>query len=260
MAETVHFRPEAIAWWSALLGIAPRLGRCHRWEARDHGPADAGDGAEQHPTDTLVLCLAGAARIEHGRRRCDLAPGDALVLRPGAWHRHAPLRRGALLYRQGAIAGRSDFFLEDHRLRIVAAWPEHPARGLLAAIGAAADEAERRGRLADLLGHLAREAVEPLPATHPACLPMEYALFEHLHRADAVARIVRASGLSRAQAYRVFRSRWGAGIAAAVRGERVELGRALLADGIPPAEVAARCGMPGRGTFARALARRPLTR
>lgn len=253
--ETIHFRPETVAWWASLLGSAPRLRRCHRWEPRDHGPARSGDRLEQHPTDTLVLCLAGSARVEHGRKRCDLAPGDALILRPGAWHRHAPLRRGALVYRQGVMAGRSDFFLEDHRLRVVAAWPEHPARDLLRGLGEAATEDDRRRLLGELIGHLANESVEPLPAAHPACLPMEYALWEELHRPDTVERIVRASGLSRAQAYRVFRGRWGVGVATAVRTQRLELARALLGGGIPVAETAARCGMPSVGAFSRAFTR-----
>jgi AraC-like DNA-binding protein len=249
--ETIRFCPETIAWWSALLAAADRIGRVHRWDVAGHGPDADQDGLEQHPTTTLVLCLAGTLRIEDGRQRCDLAVGDALAVRPGAWHRHAPLRPGALAYRQGVIAGRSDFFLESAQLRVIAAWPEQPARRLLEAVGDAADETVRVRRLRELLRHLRQEAVEPLPEGHAACLAMEYALWENLHRRDVALRIQRASGLARAQAYRVFRAHWGAGIATVVRRERMLLARSLLEAGLPVAEASRRCGIADRRTFAR---------
>lgn len=248
MAETLRFRPEAVAWWGALMAAGGRLGRVHRWELTAAGPA----GLEQHPTDTLVLCLAGSARVEDGRQRLDLAAGDAVVIRPGAWHRHAPLRGGALVYQQGVIAGRSDFFFCDSRLNLVASWPEQPARRLLAALGAEEDAEHRRFRLRELLAHLASESVEPLPASHPAALAMEFALWQNLHRPDAAARILAASGLSRVQAWRVFRGRFGSGIAAVVRRERMEMARSLLAGGLAVGEVARRCGITDRTVFARA--------
>lgn len=252
MAETLRFRPEAVAWWTALMQAGGRLGRVHRWDVSAAGPA----GLEQHPTDTLVLCLAGSARIEDGRRRLDLAAGDAVVVRPGAWHRHAPLRPGAQVYQQGVIAGRSDFFLEDQRLRLVASWPEQPARRLLAAIGSEPAEPGRRDRLRELLARLAGESIEPLPAAHPAVLAMEYALWQNLHRPDASARVLAASGLSRVQAWRVFRARFGGGVASVLRRERMELARTLLAGGLGVAETARRCGIRDRTVFARAYRRR----
>jgi AraC-like DNA-binding protein len=237
------------------MAASARLGRVLRWAAAERGPRAGLLGLEQHKTDTLVLCLAGAARIEDGRNRLDLAAGDALVIRPGAWHRHAALRPGALVYRQGVIAGRSDFFLEDPGLSIVAAWPEQPARNLLAAIGEADDEDERRARLRALLAHLAGETATPLPTQHPVALAMEYALWENLHRPDAVARVVQASGLSRVQAWRIFRARFGCGIASAVRRERMQLARVLLGDGLAVGAVAQRCGIADRSVFARAYRR-----
>ena len=221
MLATIRFTPELVVWWPLLMGIRGRLGRIHRWEPAGRGPTGGSQVLEQHPTDTLVLCLQGSARVEDGRTRLDLAAGDALVLRPGTWHRHAPIRRGSLHYQQGVVAGRSDFFIADDRLRVSASWPEQPSWRMLSAIGASADEDGRRHGLAALLEHLATESAEPVPAEHPAVLAMEYTMWQQLHRPDTVARIVAASGLSRVQAYRLFGRHWGMGIAAAVRRARL---------------------------------------
>lgn len=256
MPETVRFRPEVVAWWSSLMALKTRIGRVHRWDAAGRGPGGWIQGLEQHHTDTLVICLAGTSRVADGRTRIDLAVGDALVIRPGTWHSHADLSPGSVVYQQGVIAGRSDFHLADNRLRVVASWPEQPSWRLLTALGAADAEAERRRLLADLVGRLAGETAEPLPAQHPAVLAMEFALWNNLHRPDAVERIVAASGLSRVQAYRLFTARWKVGIASAVRDARLDLARGLIADGMAVGEAAVRCGIPGRSVLARACRRR----
>ena len=250
--ETLQFHPDAVRWWLSLLKIAPHVGACHRWLAKDHRPIMTQESLEQHGTDTLVLCLEGTARIIGASQRCDLAPGESLIIRPGAWHRHAPMRKGSLVYCQGIFVGRSDFYLENHERRIVAAWPEHPARSMLKGIGDEDDRDKRRDLLAELLGHLSGQSVAPLSSSHPSFFAMEFALWQNLHVSDTAQRIVLASGLSRAQAYRVFREQRGVGIATAVRKSRIELGRALLAEGISVAEAAQRCGLEGRGAFARA--------
>lgn len=255
MQENVRFLPQTVAWWSRLMQAGQKPGRVHRWLAAEHGPAGGDQVLEQHSTDTLALCLSGAMRLEDGRSRLDLGPGDAVVIRPGAWHRHAPLRVGTLVYQQGVLAGRSDFFLADAGLRMFASWPEQPAWRLMAAIGAAGDEDERRRRLRELFAHLATESAGPLPVAHPAMLRMEYALWQNLHRGDCVARIIAAGGLARAQAYRLFRARWGCGLATAVRRSRLSLARELLRDGMPLAEVVARSGIRDRSVFSRAYSR-----
>lgn len=255
MQENVRFLPQTVAWWSQLMAVGQQPGRVHCWTASEHGPTGTDVVLEQHSTDTLVLCLAGSVRIEDGRSRIDLGAGDAVVIRPGAWHRHAALRSGTLVYQQGVLAGRSDFFLADGSLRMFASWPEQPAWQLLSAIGSSADEDARRQHLRRLFAHLSTESAGPLPTTHPAVLAMEYALWQHLHRPDCVTRVVAAGGLARAQAYRLFRTRWGCGIATAVRRSRLALAHELLANGMPLRDVAARSGIRDRSVFSRAFRR-----
>lgn len=256
MPETIRFRPEIVTWWLVLQAASNRIRRVHRWEAAGRGPDAEVQGLHQHRTDTLVFCLEGTVRIEDGRTRLDLAAGDAIVVRPGTWHRHASLRRGSLVYQQGVIAGRSDFNLADDRLCMAASWPEQPAWSFLQQIGAAEVEADRRAHLAALLDHLGHETAEPLPSQHPAVLAMEYALWENLHRPDVVARIITASGLSRVQAYRVFRGYWQRGIASVVRDARLDLARGFIGGGMTVGEAAVRSGISGRGSLTRGFRKR----
>lgn len=252
MLQTISFRSEAVEWWLLLQRTALQLGRVHCWRAGDHPPDERAEALEQHPTAALVMALAGVVRIEGHHDRVDLAAGDALVMRAGVWHRHAPLRKGTVAFLQAAIGGRSDFFLESADLRLAAAWPEQPSRIHLHLIANTTAEVERRKALSELLLQQARDPVSPLPTSHRADHPMLYALCHHLHRPDCVERIVAASGLSLAQASRVFKARWNCGIASAVRRERMELAKELLADGLPIHTVAQRLGINNPSVFSRA--------
>lgn len=252
--ETVAFRPEIVRWWLALEAAAGRLGHVHRWLAEGHGPG--GGQMHQHHTVTLVLCLDGAARLEHPAGRLDLQAGDAVLVEAGAWHHHTPLRPGAVAFGQGFMVGRSDWLLQSSGLVLRSSVAAEPSRRLLEAGLAEADEAARRAIVAQHLRGFCAEPSRPLPAEHPAYPDMELALWDNLHHRDPVAAMVRASGLSRAQAYRIFARCAGIAPAAWVRRERRTLARRLLADGLAPAAAAERCGFPDRRALRRALAGR----
>ena len=249
--ETVAFRPEIVRWWQALAATGERLGRVHRWFAKGHGPG--GGRLHQHHTVTLVLCLDGAVRLEHPAGRLDLAPGDAALLEAGAWHGHAALRPGALCFGQGFMVGRSDWLLWSSGLTLVSSVAAEPSRRLLEAVLAEADEARRRAGLAEHLRGFCAEPSAPAASAHAAYPAMELALWDNLHHPDPVAALVRASGLSRAQAYRVFTACAGIAPAGWVRRERRALARRLLAEGMAAGAVAERCGFRGRRALRRAL-------
>lgn len=251
MAEALQFDPAIVAWWQTLRDLPDKLGRIRVWRPRDHPPA-AGSTLEQHGTTTLVACLAGQVRIEDVDDRCDLGAGEVLLLRAGTWHRHAALRPGALAFSQGSIAGRSDFFLDTADAHVVGSVPTQPSLDLMERAARAADH-QRADLVADLIRNMTREQSTPLTSPHPALLRMEFALWRHLHQAQALARILAASGLQRAQAFRVCRAHWGAGPAEILRRERLRLARELLDDGVAVGDAALRCGFASRRAFTRAF-------
>lgn len=253
MPEHVQFLPQTIAWWTRLVEVGQRLGRVHRWTAAEHGPSPSSMELQQHATDTLVVCLSGTARIEGARCRLDLSVGDALVLRPGAWHHHANLRPGALMYQQGIFAGYSDFLFASPDMLMFANWPEQPSQRLLCAIGTAETESDRRRHLHTLIDHLRTESASSTSGIHPATTAMELAMWHNLHRPDCLARVLAASRLGQAQAYRLFRIRWKCGIASAIRQSRLRLAHELLSNGMTVDDVANRIGIRDRSVFSRAF-------
>jgi AraC-like DNA-binding protein len=255
MPAYVNFQPQTIAWWTRLMEVGQRLGRVHRWTAAEHGPSPSLMELQQHATDTLVVCLSGTARIVGARCRLDLSAGDALVLRPGAWHHHANLRTGGLVYQQGVFAGFSDFLFASPEMLMFANWPEQPARRMLSAVGTAEMESDRRQHLRSLICHLRTERACSSTGVHPATTAMEMAMWHNLHRPDCLVRVLAASRLGQAQAYRLFRHRWKCGIATLIRQSRLQLAHQLLSDGMTVVNVAERTGIRDRSVFSRAFRR-----
>lgn len=250
--ETVAFRPEIVRWWLSLEATAERIGRVHRWLAAGHGPG--GGRLHQHHTVTLALCLAGTARLAHPAGALDLAPGDAVLIEAGAWHHHGALRPGAVAFGQGFMIGRSDWLLQSSDLVLSSSVAAEPSRRLLEGLLGQPSEELRRSGLAVHLRGFCAEPSSPPASAHPAYPAMELALWDSLHHPDPVAAMVRASGLSRAQAYRVFAACAGIAPASWVRRERRALAHRLLGEGMSAPAVAERCGFPDRRALRRALA------
>lgn len=252
--DAARLTPEAIDWWIRLRGLPGRLGRVHRWLATEHPPT-ADSGHSLHAVTTSVICLTGAVRVSAGGQRLDLIPGDAVIIQPGAWHRHEPLRRGSLAFQQGVIQGRSDFWFVTHERQLMGSVPEQPSHRLLDHAAAAADESRRKTILSELIANLVRESVEPLRPVDPAVARMNAVLWRLVGEAGSAEAIIRAAGLGRVQAYRLFTRHHGQPPATVLRNDRLTLARSLLAAGLPVAEVARRCGFASRQAFSRAYRR-----
>jgi transcriptional regulator GlxA family with amidase domain len=84
---------------------------------------------------------------------------------------------------------------------------------------------------------------------------MVHRLWSGIHTGVTVADLVAASGLSRAQAYRLFRAGYGVPPKEALMQSRLWLAGSLLEAGLPLAEVAARSGFSSVATCSRAWKR-----
>lgn len=252
--DAARLTPEAIDWWIRLRELPTRIGHVHRWLAADHPPTNDADHA-LHAVTTSVICLHGVTRVSDGRRRLDLSPGDALIIQPGAWHRHDPLRRGSVVFQQGVIHGRSDFWFASDAVQLMASVPEQPSHRLLDQMAATADDTRRRALLSELLGNLLRESAEPLRPVDPAVARMNDALWRLVGSEGTAEDIIRAAGVGRVQAYRLFTRHHGQPPATVLRRDRLILAQSLLAAGLSVAEVATRCGFASRQVFSRAYQR-----
>ncbi len=248
--------------WLQLQGLPQRLKEVHVWSARAAAPP-VGVEAHMHTVPTLVACLNGVSRVTGGpagrgqRHAVDLGPGDALLILPGVWHHHEPLRPGSSSYSQGFQAAFSDLLLVDQDARLWSKVPIEPSRRLAEAIVTATTPTARRAAVAALIDQVLAEPAEPLGRLHPALSAMIGTLWHRLHEPITARDVIAASGLGRSQAFALFQSYFGESPKRALTRQRLELARALLSEGFPVTEVAARCGFPTRATFTR-LVRREL--
>ena len=241
-------------WWRLLEEFPGRLARVERWDTVQL-PPDEADGGHLHSVPSLVACLAGVIRAQAPGRHLDLHPGEALVIAPGVWHLHAPTRAGSVFFAQGFLPTGSDVVIGDHQRRFHGRLPGEPSRRLMDRVLAAAVPAERSARLADLLVQVLSETVENQDSSNQALRRMVHRMWSSLHRGVTVADLVQASGLSRAQAYRLFTQGYGVPPKMALASARLGLAAGLLASGLGVGETARRCGYPTPCTFARAWKR-----
>jgi AraC-like DNA-binding protein len=223
-------------WWRLLEDLPGRLGPVHRWTGLAAPPADGSGGL--HASPTAVVCLAGVVRVSRTGEVRDLHAGEALLIAPGVWHHHEALRPGALVFAQGFLAICSDILVRDQARRWSGRLASQPSRNLMEASLAVGDAAQRRRRFAELLAQVLAEPVSDLAFDHPALDRMIDRLWSGLHRGVSVAQVLAASGLSRAQAYRLFTAGYGLPPKRAIEQSRLWLARGLLAAGSGRGEAA----------------------
>ncbi len=204
-----------------------------------------------HVTPTSVICLAGVVRIISFDRVIDLGPGEALIVATGVWHRHERLRPGSLWLGQGFMPACSDVWLEDYDRHWWGSLPSQPSRRLMSEALAADDAAQRRTRFIELIRQMLGDSLKDYSFNHPALERMFRRMWSNLHRGVTVDALVRASGLSRPHAYRMFTAGFGMPPKQAIATSRLWMAEGLLAQGLPIAEVAARSGFPNPETFSR---------
>jgi len=254
MARRESLPPELLDWLLLLRQLPERLGVVHRWTADTH-PPDLHSSGHLHATATHAVCLRGTVRIEHRDDQLDLAPGDAVVIAAGAWHLHHSLRGTGVWFQQGVRGGRSDFWLGDREGRLFGTVPEQPSHRLMQAAVDERDSERRRAVFRELLQNFNRETIEPARDQRPEVDRMEQALWRYMSAPGSASDVIRAAGISRAQAYRRFVEHFGAPPAQVLLRMRLDHARGLLRQDIAVAEVALRCGFASRQAFTRAFTR-----
>lgn len=228
--------PTQRRWWRLLDELPSRLGTVHRWTGFDPLP-DGGMGG-LHATPTAVTCLAGVVRVRRREVSLDLQPGEALLIAGGVWHQHEALRPGALVFAQGFLPTCSDVLLRETARGWSGRLPGQPSRNLMEAALAEAAPAERHRLFGELVAQVLAESVTDLAFAHPGLRRMVDRLWSGLHRGVTVAQVLAASGLSRAQAYRLFTSGYGLPPKRALEQSRLWLAGSLLAAGRTRSEAA----------------------
>ncbi|MBA2479888.1 MAG: helix-turn-helix transcriptional regulator [Planctomycetes bacterium] len=244
------FDPEAFACWRDVDAVPSRL-RGVRVLTAATAPVDGRVDGHVHDGPTVVCCLTGTTRIESASGVLDLAAGEAVLVAPGAWHRHATLRAGSSVYAHGLIGCRSDVLLATARRRWWLILAEEPSRGLLERAMQAANADSRRSAVAALIGHFAREPAAALHMT-PEQAAMARFVWRNFWRPVTAGDVLRASGLQRAQAHALFRACYGDSPKRALTRSRISLARQLEAEGLDAVQVALRSGFITPARMARA--------
>lgn len=181
----------------------------------------------------------------------DLGSGEALLIAGGVWHEHVPLRPGSIWFGQGFMAAWSDVSIGSNKREWSGRLPSEPSRRIIEAALLTTDEAQAARLVAGLVGQVLSESVTDLRIEIPALFPMIELLWRRCHLGVTVADLVAASGLKRAQAYRVFTEGFGVTPKEALATTRMWLAASYLQSGMGVTEVAALAGYPSADTFSR---------
>lgn len=210
------------------------------------------EAGEIHTVPTLIACLTGVVRVECLGKPVDLHAGEATLVAPGAWHRHAPLKAGSASLGQGFMLGRSDMELSVPSQAWLLAIPEQPSRGLLTR-ACAAGARERLALVRESLAGLGDESARPVTPMPAAVQKMWLYLRRERLAPIRAADVLRASGLKPTRAHLLFSGYFSETPHKMLTRHRLEYACHLLAAGRDVGKVAAQCGFRNRRQFTAAF-------
>ncbi|MFC9329544.1 AraC family transcriptional regulator [Kitasatospora sp. NPDC057015] len=216
-----------------------------------------------HQEYTVGVCIGGSEVIDYRGGRLRVGPGSIVVLEPGEMHTGGPDSAGGYAYR--ALYAEQPLLGEGttgppHFREPVVDDPE-----LAAALRAAhtelsagrPDPLETESRVPWLLTALARRhgssrpVRDTVPGSHRIARDVRDRLADDLLAPPALADLAAGFGLSRYQLLRAFRDATGVPPYAWLAQYRVGRARALLEEGLRPAEVAGLVGFADQAHLTR---------
>lgn len=240
----------------ALRRILDRgLGSIAVWRSQDCPRFEAPRINANHAVPTVVTCLTGVVRLTSARMRLDLHPGEGVLIGPGAWHEHHPLRRGSAFYGQGFVGTRSDAVLTTPAGEHLALVASEPAWSLLSqALTAQPDQ--RRELVAACARQVLDQPLRPFGSMPAAVARMAEKVWWTPSPDLTIDAVVRASGLGRTQAHAQFRAWFGTTPKALLTDQRLVWALEALRGGATVAVAAAQAGFAQRVYFTRAFTAR----
>lgn len=206
----------------------------------------------QHHVPTLVACLRGAVRVSYAGGEINLVGGEAVVVAPGAWHRHEHLRGECVGYGHGQRPQYADAELYDAQSLHIVRLPIEPSHALLNQMLVASDPWVRQECADTLLSQVLNG--EALPQVlEPAQARMEAYIWHNLHRPNLTAvDILTYSGLSHRQAHRLFIEHYGETPKQILLRYRLALAKQLMREGLTMTKAAHASGFANRTNLIRA--------
>ena len=249
------FDPQALRVWELVAEIPGNI-RKVQWLWACDSPDPLPGGSHMHPVPQLLVAMRGTARI-HSRLRppIDLHPGEALVMAPGAWHHHEPLRPTSILYMQGLLHAHSDVALwtGEKQLRLLV--PLEPARLMLHQLIERAPGHDPYTLCDSILSQFVQERALEWEIVEGPLMRMTLCFWHNLHKPITAHDILAASGLGTTQANRLFRAHHAVTPAEALEAARMGVARQLLREGMAISDVPRRCGYATLNRFERAFKR-----
>lgn len=244
---------EVLPLWMQLDQCSDTLDTVHRLqpdaERIRHWP-----GSQMHHVPTLVLCLRGQVRLIYERRkRLDLQQGESVIIAPGVFHEHAPLRRGCMMLQQGMTPIHSDFHLQTDDLHFIGQVPLERVAAVFH--GIINDRRQRQGEWQEGLRdvchsilHQHSDTTQPVPTAFPRMFSY---FVRHVYEGVSAEDIIAVSGLSRSRAYHIWSDCYGSPLRTAIAEQRLYLAKLLLQTDLSISEIAERCGFSSRQQMTR---------
>lgn len=249
--------PDRLALWSRFQELTAQGIRTFRqWRPQNGMEFGLPVPVHQHTVPTVVCCLAGQVRVD-GCDALDLHAGDLLLVEPGCWHRHQPLKPGSMSFAMGFLAGRCDLMFGDSQVMLWGSVAEQPYRTLIDALMDEASEAERLRLLDEILSTVAQERVDRVDWLQPGVHQMAIWLWRHLHERVDSRTIMTRGGFSRTTGFRLFKRFFGRSPKQELLVQRTALVRHLVRRGFPVAEAARRSGFASASEARQALREAP---